>query len=75
MESKSLKAELHDLAIRRLTRARETSTERIVQILSKWAKETENTAATELKALGEAMATLERAIGQESALFYPPKSE
>jgi hypothetical protein len=75
LESKSLKAELHELAIRRLTRARETSTERIVQILSRWAKETENTAATELKALGEAMATLERAIGQESALFYPPKSE
>jgi DNA anti-recombination protein RmuC len=75
LESKTLKSELHELAMRRLTRARETSAERVVQILSKWAKETEAAAATELKALGEAMATLERAIGQEAALFYPPRSE
>jgi hypothetical protein len=75
LESKSLKSDLHELAMRRLTRARETSTELVVQILSKWAKETEAAAATELKALGEAMATLERAIGQEAALFYPPRSD
>ena len=73
LESKTLKAELHEVATRWLSRARETSTERVVQILATWAKETENAAAIELKALGEAMATLERAIGQEASLFYPPK--
>lgn len=38
LESKSIKAALHDLALRRLLRARETSTERVINLLSVLAK-------------------------------------
>jgi len=69
LESKNLKSELHDLAMRRLNRAREVSTERAVNLLSLWAKEEENAATSELKALGEAMAALERAVGNVSYDF------
>jgi hypothetical protein len=64
-ESKSIKAEIHALAVRRLTRARETSTERAIALMSIWAKEEESMAATELKSLGEAMSALERLVAQE----------
>ena len=40
LESKALKTELHDLAVRRLTRARETSTERVIALMAVWAKGT-----------------------------------
>jgi len=66
LESKSLKSELHDLALRRLMRARESSTQRVVTILTLWTKEEENAATSELKALGEAMAALERSVGKIS---------
>ena len=65
LESKALKTELHDLAVRRLTRAREASTERAIAIMSLWAKEEEIQATEELKAVGEAMATLERLVCTE----------
>ena len=72
LESKNLKAELHSLAVRRLTRSRETSTERVVAMISLWAKEEEAAATSELKAVGDAMAALERAMEKESveALMY-----
>ena len=38
LESKTLKGELHDLAVRRLTRARETSTERVIALMALWSK-------------------------------------
>jgi hypothetical protein len=38
LESKTLKAELHELSDRRLTRARETSTERVIALLAVWSK-------------------------------------
>jgi hypothetical protein len=38
LESKSIKSELHDLALRRLQRARETSTERVIDLLKVWMK-------------------------------------
>jgi hypothetical protein len=38
LESKTLKAELHDLAMRRLMRARETCTERAIDIMNVWAE-------------------------------------
>ena len=38
MESKAIKTELHDLALRRLRRARETSTERVIDLLKFWMK-------------------------------------
>ena len=65
LESKALKAELHNLAVRRLTRARESSTERAIALMSMWAKEEEIQATEELKAVGEAMATLERLVCNE----------
>lgn len=65
LESKALKAELHSLAVRRLTRARESSTERAIAVMSMWAKEEEIQATEELKAVGEAMATLERLVCTE----------
>ena len=37
LESKNLKAELHSLAMRRLLRARESSTELVISILTLWA--------------------------------------
>ena len=65
LDSKNLKSDLHDLAVRRLMRARESSTERVTTIMSLWAKEEEVQATEELKALGEAMATLERLVCKE----------
>ena len=38
LESKALKQELHSLAMRRLTRSRETSTERVIALMTVWAK-------------------------------------
>lgn len=65
LESKNLKTSLHELAMRRLMRARETSTERAITIMSLWAKEEEINATEEIKALGEAMSALERSVCQE----------
>ena len=63
LESKALKSELHELAQRRLTRARESSTERVVTLISLWAKEEESSTTAELQALGNAISSLERAVG------------
>jgi hypothetical protein len=61
--SKSLKVELHELALRRLIRAREASTELVISLIINWAKENESSAAMELRTLGKAMAALEKAVG------------
>jgi hypothetical protein len=65
LESKQLKADIHNLAVHRLVRARETSTERAVGLMTLWAKEEEASAAMELKALEEAIAALEKQVGDE----------
>ena len=65
LESEEIKTQLHNLAMKRLLRARETSTERVVAVMEFWAKEEEAAAARELKALGEAMTALERSVGKE----------
>jgi hypothetical protein len=67
LESKTLKVELHDLALRGLLRAREASTERVVTLMAFWAKEEEIAATAELKGLGEAMTALERTVSNETA--------
>ena len=67
LETKALKTELHELATRRLLRAREASTERVVTVLALWAKEEEAVATSELKGLGEAMTVLERNVSKETA--------
>ena len=46
-------------------RARETSTERAVALMSLWAKEEEASATTELKSLTEAIAAIEKEIDVE----------
>ena len=58
LESKSVKTELHGLALRRLLRARETSTERVIDLLKFWMKEEESACITELNALGETLECL-----------------
>jgi hypothetical protein len=65
LESKQMKSDIHELAVRRLERARETSTERAVALISLWAKEEESAAAAELKSISEAIAALEKATGAE----------
>ncbi|CAB9525152.1 expressed unknown protein [Seminavis robusta] len=59
LESKNIKSELHDLALRRLQRARETSTERVVDLLKVWMKEEESACITELNAIGEILECVE----------------
>ena len=59
LESKTIKQELHDLAVRRLTRSRETSTERVIALMAFWAKDEESTAAAELKLLKQIINVLE----------------
>lgn len=54
LESKTIKAELHELAIRRLLRARETSTERVIDLLIFWMK---GKGPTNLKRLDDAALT------------------
>ena len=60
LAAKALKQELHDVAVRRLVRARELSTDKAIALLSLWTKEEEAASAKELQALGEAMSTLEK---------------
>lgn len=67
LESKILKTLLHNLAMRRLTRARETSTERIAAILELWTKEEEINATEEIKVLGEAMSILEKSVCKDDS--------
>jgi len=57
LESKLLKQELHTLAMRRLARARETSTERAIAMMTVWSKEEEGSASTE-RGLIEALSRL-----------------
>jgi hypothetical protein len=65
LASKEIKAELHELAVRRLIRSREASTEKVVLLIGCLSREVESTSTQELKALGEAMAALERSIDKE----------
>ena len=67
LESKNIKGMLHNVAVRRLTRARESSTERAVHLLSFWAKEEESAAKDELKKLRTALSDLERVVSHDSA--------
>mmetsp|Transcript_3214 Transcript_3214/g.4705 ORF Transcript_3214/g.4705 Transcript_3214/m.4705 type:complete len:670 (-) Transcript_3214:162-2171(-) len=60
--SKTLKTQLGELALRRFQRARETSMDRIVHILTAWSNYEEVTASKELKALTRAMDEVERSL-------------
>jgi hypothetical protein len=62
LDSKSLKQELHTLAMRRLTRARETSTERAIALMTVWSKEEEGSASTEEEILKELVMLLQESV-------------
>jgi hypothetical protein len=60
--SKSLKTDIIDLATRRFVRVRETSLERVVQLMTKWAKYEERSTSMEIKAVGNVIQELERSL-------------
>lgn len=64
LQSKMLKNELSQLASRRFLRAREASTEPLVELMTEWAQHEEQTASIESNALGEAIQEVERAFSQ-----------
>jgi len=62
LASKTLKTDLHKLANRRLGRAQDVATERVIGIVSLWAKHEESVAMEEVKALGKAVQEVELSI-------------
>lgn len=62
LASKMLKSDLHRLANRRFGRAQEVSTERVIAIMSLWAKHEESVAIEEVTALGEVVQEVELSI-------------
>ena len=75
LESKTIRSALHKLASRRLDRLKELSTQNIVDILAIWSKEEETVAATELKALGEALAVLETQVHEKVLHSFAKKKK
>eukprot|EP00539_Tryblionella_compressa_P013047 CAMPEP_0178823536 /NCGR_PEP_ID=MMETSP0746-20121128/5192_1 /TAXON_ID=913974 /ORGANISM="Nitzschia punctata, Strain CCMP561" /LENGTH=1132 /DNA_ID=CAMNT_0020485143 /DNA_START=67 /DNA_END=3465 /DNA_ORIENTATION=- len=70
LESKAFKQELHDLAMRRLTRARETSTERAIALMNIWSKEEEGSASTEKEILEDLVMLLQKSVKKEDYSLY-----
>ena len=70
LESKALKQELHTLAMRRLARARETSTERAIALMTVWTKEEEGSAFTEKGIAEELLMLLHESISSGELAFY-----
>mmetsp|Transcript_12910 Transcript_12910/g.23763 ORF Transcript_12910/g.23763 Transcript_12910/m.23763 type:complete len:1288 (-) Transcript_12910:276-4139(-) len=62
LTSKTLKSDLHKLANRRFGRAQEVSTERVIAVMSLWAKHEESVAMEEVKALSEVVQEVELSI-------------
>ena len=74
LESKALKQELHTLAMRRLTRARETSTERAIALMTVWSKEEEGSASSEQEILREMTQILLDSVKKEDYELYAQSS-
>lgn len=70
LESKALKQELHTLAMRRLARARETSTERAIALITVWAKEEEGSTSSEQSILEESLLLLHESLKKDVLAFY-----
>jgi len=70
LESKTLKQELHTLAMRRLARARETSTERAIALMTVWAKEEEGSTSAEQTILEELNIFLTESLKADQLAFY-----
>lgn len=62
LASKTLKSDLHKLANRRFGRAQEVSTERVIAVISLWAKHEESVAMEEVQALSEIIREVELSI-------------
>ncbi|KAL9181253.1 hypothetical protein ACHAXT_010058 [Thalassiosira profunda] len=74
LASKTLKSDLHKHANRRFARAQEVSTERVIAVMSLWAKHEESVATEEVKAIGEAVSEVELSLQMadiEAALEGP----
>jgi hypothetical protein len=74
LESKKLKEELHTLAMRRLTRARETSTERAIALMTVWAREEEEASNTEKALLEELKMLVENSLSKDDVAAYVESS-
>eukprot|EP00980_Cylindrotheca_fusiformis_P012643 scaffold3086_cov75-Cylindrotheca_fusiformis.AAC.9 len=70
LESKALKQELSELGMRRLTRTRETSTERVIALMTVWSREEEGSSAAESKALKMLMQSLEQRVREKDLIAY-----
>lgn len=70
LESKILKQDLHKLAMRRLARARETSTERAIALMTVWAKEEEGSSSTEEGIVEELILLLQESVKKDQLAFY-----
>ena len=70
LESKILKQDLHKLAMRRLARARETSTERAIALMTVWAKEEEGSSATEEGIVEELILLLQESVKRDQLKFF-----
>jgi len=70
LESKALKQELHALAMRRLVRARETSTERAIALMTVWSKEEEGSTRTEKEILEDLTLLVQESIKKEDLAIY-----
>ena len=70
LESKTLKQDLHTLAMRRLARARETSTERAIALMTVWAKEDEGSSSAEEGMIEELILLLHESVKSDQLNFY-----
>jgi hypothetical protein len=70
LDSKALKQELNELGMRRLTRSRETSTERVIALMTIWSKEEEDSSTAEIKALETLMLSLEHRVVENDLKVY-----
>lgn len=70
LESKTLKQELSALSMRRLTRAKEISTERVIALMTIWSKEEESSSREEKIALKSFAQSLEYLIGENDLKRY-----
>ncbi|MGK3756815.1 MAG: hypothetical protein ACI8RD_009129 [Bacillariaceae sp.] len=70
LESKALKTELNALAMRRLARARETSTERVISLMTVWVKEEEGSTATEKEILEDLTLLVQESVKKDELAIY-----
>ena len=65
-----MKQELHALAMRRLARARETSTERAIALMTVWSKEEEGSTSSEQEILKELTLLVQESVKEDDVAVY-----